>query len=70
MEFDLNKSGFLTLDELHAMMIRLEAPVHENYLAAVFAYIDKNKSGYIEFHEFSNLIVNEAFWREEGYCSA
>jgi len=60
-EFDLSKSGFLTLDELHAMMIRLETPINSNYLAAVFAYIDKNKSGYIEFEEFVNLVVNNPF---------
>lgn len=60
-EFDLSKSGFLTLDELHAMMIRLETPINANYLAAVFAFIDKNKSGYIEFEEFVNLVVNNPF---------
>ena len=60
-DFDLNKSGYLTLDELQAMMIRLETPVNINYLAAVFAYLDQNKSGYIEFDEFANLIVNDPF---------
>jgi len=60
-DFDLNKSGYLTLDELQAMMIRLECPVHINYLAAVFSYLDKNKSGYIEFEEFTNFIINDPF---------
>lgn len=60
-EFDLNKSGYLTLDELQAMMIRLETPVHINYLAAVFAFLDKNKSGYLEFEEFANIISNDPF---------
>jgi len=60
-DFDLNKSGYLTLDELQAMMIRLECPVHINYLAAVFSFIDQNKSGYIEFEEFANLVINDPF---------
>lgn len=60
-EFDLNNSGYLTLDELQAMMIRLETPVNLNYLSAVFAYIDKNKSGHIEFDEFANFLVNDPF---------
>lgn len=60
-DFDLNKSGFLTLDELEAMLIRMETPVHEAHLSAVFNYIDKNKSGYIEFEEFVNFIVYDPF---------
>lgn len=60
-EFDINKSGYLTLDDLSAMMVRLESPLNSNYLAAVFTFVDKNKSGYIEFEEFVNLVVNNPF---------
>lgn len=60
-DFDLNKSGFLTLDELQAMLIRMETPVHEAYLWAVFNHIDKNKSGYIEFEEFVNFVIYDPF---------
>ena len=60
-EFDISNSGYLTLDDLSAMMVRLEAPLNPNYLAAVFSYIDKNKSGYVEFEEFVNLVVNNPF---------
>jgi len=60
-EFDLNKNGYMTIDELNAMMVRLEMPIHGSHLAAVFATIDKNKSGYIEFEEFVYFLVNDPY---------
>jgi len=60
-DFDLTKSGFLTLEELEAMLIRLQAPVQDAHLWAVFNHIDKNKSGYIEFEEFVNFVVYDPY---------
>ncbi len=31
-DFDTNKSGNLTLDELYAMTIKLEVPIHKKFL--------------------------------------
>ena len=31
-EFDLNKSGVLCINELYAMLLQLEIPVHHKYL--------------------------------------
>ena len=31
-EFDINKSGKLSVDELFAMLLKLEIPVHKKYL--------------------------------------
>eukprot|EP01016_Furgasonia_blochmanni_P013733 TRINITY_DN1704_c0_g1_i1.p1 TRINITY_DN1704_c0_g1~~TRINITY_DN1704_c0_g1_i1.p1 ORF type:complete len:358 (-),score=87.35 TRINITY_DN1704_c0_g1_i1:237-1235(-) len=60
-KFDSNKSGFLTLDELNAMLIRLEMAIAPKLLGALFNFIDKNKSGYVEFVEFANYIVNDPY---------
>jgi len=60
-EFDMNKNGFMTIDELNAMMIRLEIPIHGSHLASVFQVIDRNRSGYIEFEEFAYFIVNDPY---------
>jgi len=55
-EFDLNKSGYLTLEDLYAMMIKLEIPIHKKYLNAVFSNFDKHGKGIIEFEEFVNYV--------------
>jgi len=31
-EYDLNKSGVLCINELYAMLLQLEIPVHHKYL--------------------------------------
>jgi len=60
-QFDLTNSGYLTLDELYAMMIKLEIPINRRYLGEVFSKFDRNGSGYIEFNEFVNYIVNDPY---------
>lgn len=60
-EFDINKSGFLSLDEMQAMLIKLEIPVSKRYLNAVFSKLDRNRSGVIEFDEFVYYIVNDPY---------
>ncbi len=60
-DFDTNNSGFLTLDELYAMMIKLEIPIARKYLNALFSKFDTNKNGYIEYQEFANYILNDPY---------
>lgn len=60
-DFDLNRSGNLSLEELHAMMIKLEIPIQKKYLAAVFRHFDLNNNGLIEFEEFLNYIINNPY---------
>lgn len=62
-DFDMNKSGFLTLDELHAMLIKLEIAVHRKYLSAIFRRFDQNNNGYIEFEEFVNYLINDPYYK-------
>ncbi|KAL4453685.1 hypothetical protein ABPG74_009581 [Tetrahymena malaccensis] len=60
-EFDISNSGFLTLDEMNAMLIKLEIPIQKRYLNAVFSQLDRNHSGVIEFEEFVYYIVNDPY---------
>jgi len=60
-DFDLNGSGTLCLEELFAMMIKLEIPIHKKYLGAVFNKFDVNGNGVIEFDEFLNYIINNPY---------
>lgn len=60
-EFDINKSGYLSLDELHSLLIKLEIPINNRYLHALFVKFDKNKSGTIEFEEFVTFILNDPY---------
>lgn len=60
-EFDINKSGFLSLDELHAMLVKLEIPINKRYLQALFNKFDRNNSGTIEFEEFVSFILNDPY---------
>ena len=60
-DFDVNRSGNLCLEELYAMMIKLEIPIHKKYLGAVFNKFDANKNGVIEFEEFINYIINNPY---------
>jgi Ca2+-binding EF-hand superfamily protein len=60
-DFDINKSGYLSIDELYAMLIKLEIPVSKKYLSALFKRFDTNKSGVIEFEEFLNYLINNPY---------
>lgn len=60
-DFDLNRSGNLCLEELYAMMIKLEIPIQKKYLGAVFRHFDINNNGLIEFEEFLNYIINNPY---------
>jgi len=41
------------------MLIKLDMPINKKYLVPVFNRFDSNRSGVIEFAEFSNYIVND-----------
>ncbi len=60
-DFDLNKNGVLTVDELNAMMARLGISVERKYLTALFKKFDLNKSGFIEFEEFCAYVVHNTY---------
>ena len=60
-DFDANKTGNLTIDELLAIMYKLGIAVERKYLLALFKRFDTNKSGTIEFEEFCTFITNNPY---------
>ena len=60
-DFDLDNSGYLTINEIAAMLIKLDFPIQRKYLLSIFRKFDSNNSGYIEFEEFVNYIINDPY---------
>ena len=60
-EFDTNKSGTLTVDELGGMLVKLQISCERRYLHELLAQFDRNKNGVIEFDEFVNYIINNPY---------
>jgi Ca2+-binding EF-hand superfamily protein len=56
-DFDTNHSGNLTLDELYAMLGKLQISVDHKYVVALFKQFDSNNNGLIEFDEFVNYLI-------------
>lgn len=55
--FDTNETGNITLDELAAMMAKLQISVERKYLSGIMKEIDSDNNGAIEFNEFLNFII-------------
>lgn len=60
-EFDVNGNGTLSVDELGAMMIRLQISVERKFLQALLNKFDRNGNGVIEFEEFSEFLIQNSF---------
>lgn len=58
-DFDLNQSGFLTIDEVTNLIAKLKISVERRYVYPFFKVIDKNNSGGIEFEEFEAYILSK-----------
>ena len=55
--FDLDKSGYLTLNEMAGLLAKLGVAVNEKELLALMREMDSNNSGVIEFEEFCQFMV-------------
>ena len=55
--FDVNESGNITLDELAAMLAKLQISVERKYLSGIMKEVDSDNNGAIEFNEFLNFII-------------
>jgi Ca2+-binding EF-hand superfamily protein len=56
-DFDLNKSGNLTIDEVTNLIARLKISVERKFLYPFFKVIGTKNSGGIEFDEFEAYII-------------
>ena len=60
-DFDHNKSGTLTIDELTGMLAKLQISCDRKYITALFKKFDTNKNGVIEFEEFCDYIIQNPY---------
>ena len=60
-DFDTNKSGTLTIDELIAMLAKLQISCDRRLMTALFKRFDTNKNGVIEFEEFCDYVINNPY---------
>ena len=60
-DFDLDGSGYLTVDELAAMLAELELSVDRRMLFSLFNKFDMDASGTIEFEEFCRFIIFDPY---------
>ena len=59
--FDVNKSGDLTVDELTAMLAKLQIACDRKFVGALFKKFDTNKNGVIEFEEFVDFVIRNPY---------
>ena len=59
--FDVNESGNITIDELAAMMAKLQISVERKFLNGIMKVIDQDNNGAIEFSEFLNFIIMDPY---------
>lgn len=59
--FDVDGSGALCLSELAGLAAKLSVTLTDDQLAALFDFVDANKSGTIEFEEFQNFVMLDPY---------
>ena len=57
LNFDTTPSFSLTYDEFANAIKKIRAPVEEKLLGVIFKRLDGNNSGFIEFQEFYEFLV-------------
>ena len=60
-EFDINKSGALTIDEFNLLLVKLAIQVDRKYVLALFKRFDTNNNGVIDFDEFLSWTIFDAY---------
>jgi len=60
-DFDLNQSGTITIDEMWAMLAKLQISVDRKYIDALMKELDKNNSGMLEFEEFATFLIYDPY---------
>jgi len=56
-DFDLRKSGHLTIDEVTNLIAKMKISVERKYVYPFFKVVDVNNSGGIEYEEFESYIL-------------
>lgn len=61
-DFDLNRSGHLTIDEVTNMIAKLKISVERKMVYPFFKIIDADNSGGIEYQEFEQYVISNPYW--------
>ena len=56
-DFDANGSGAITIDELMGMLAKLGISVERKYVNGILKELDQNKTGMLEFEEFTTFLL-------------
>lgn len=57
-DFDLNMDGYLTIDELTAMVAKLKISMERKMATGVFRNINSSNSGAISAEEFTYFVLS------------
>ncbi len=60
-DFDLDASGSLTINEFSGIFHKLAIACDRKYVSALFKKFDTNGNGVIEFEEFANWMIYDAY---------
>lgn len=60
-DFDTNKSGTLTIDELTVMLQKLQISCERKFITALLKKFDTNGNGVIEFEEFCDFLIKNPY---------
>lgn len=60
-QFDVNGDGVLTVNELEAMLVKLQVSVERRYLQALLQQFDRNGDGVIDFEEFTTFTIQNPY---------
>ena len=60
-ELDRNGDGGLGIDELRALLMRINLRTEEKYLKALLDKFDTNQNGKVEFEEFQRYVVADRY---------
>ena len=58
---DTNKSGDISIDELHALMAKIGVSCERKYIKSLMDLFDTNRNGVIEFEEFVNFVIHNPY---------
>ena len=64
-DLDLDQSGSLTVNEFASIFHKLAISCERKYISALFKKFDINCNGLIEFDEFANWMIYNAYKWEE-----
>lgn len=62
--FDLDKSGYIEIEELSAALEDDLGPNHEEVINAIISDVDTNKDGKISYEEFATMMKAGTDWRD------